>query len=555
MLFLLGSLSSLAFPYGLKLIIDDVLPNKNVSALLTIGGLLFAASLLKVFSNYFSNILFSRLSSSIVSDIRIKLFTHILYQPRSFFDNQKIGDLLQKIDSEIYKIEDVLSGSIIVLINNSILLISLIVVLSWLNIKLFVISIVFIPLLLWITRKLSSKITSSYRAISDNESDLKHFFAERFEKITLIKSLNSYLTEIDVLRGLTKSWIKENILNTKYSSLHSGWTNLLITISLILVLCIGGYQIVIGSLTAGALMAFIQYLNRIYQPALDTVNIYGELLKSKVSLDKIYEILDNPNILQMESHSIKLSEKIHKVIFKDVEFGYNNYPIIKSLSYSFFAGKRYAIVGKTGSGKSTILKLIAKQYTPQKGQILLNSYDLSAISTLSVLEKVGYLSQETYLFNKTVKENILHGLPDAHQRLESIALKYDIKDILSQKSKAVGDNGIQLSGGQRQRINLARFTLRNFDIIIIDEATSALDVQSETKFLQNLFTDYPEAIIIIVTHRLNPIQMVDEVILIDEGRIVTSGDYNEVIKNSLGYNDLFRELKNESLKRYNYETN
>lgn len=312
---------------------------------------------------------FTRTSNRIVADIRKEVFSHLLKVRMDFYSKNKSGELVHKINNEIDKIQHVLTNSIVRFINNSFQIIGLIILLCSLNFKLFAISIIIFPLIIFTTRYFAPKLRKTYEDLSDKQANLTNFFKERFHNIRLIRSANSYQFEVDGLSNNLKRLNEVTDRSSLQSSLSRNISTFLIAMGPVIVFGWGGSMVLMQSLSLGSLVAFLQYLNRLYNPALDLFYLYDDIVRATVSMDQIIKLLDEP---AQELHGLSLSNESHlrNIIFRDVNFSFPGKNVLSNFNVVFERGKKYAIVGGSGSGKSTIVNLICRLYDPQSGYIL-----------------------------------------------------------------------------------------------------------------------------------------------------------------------------------------
>lgn len=521
-LLILTSLASLASPYFLKLIIDDVFPSKDYYYLLQVIFALLAIYILRIVASYFSDIVYANISSKVVADIRKDLFSHLLALPLSFFNKRPVGDIVHRLNYEVDRVQEVLANSIIRFINITFTIIGLVIALCLLNLNLFLVSCLVFPLIFATVALLTPKVRALYEKINQKEGHLQGYFQERISSVMLIKVMNAYGYENKVLDTALSSLIKERVNASKLSSINKNITTFLIAIGPLIVFLWGGKDVLLGFMSLGALVAFIQYLNRLYSPCMDIMNLYNDIIRASVSMDRIFELFNEKKLSDTQGYQA-LEKDIKEIRFENLSFKYEESGeyILKDINMQLQPGLTYGIKGPSGTGKSTLIKLLCQYYSPFSGAVLINGKDLSTINNSEWISRVHLVSQETFIFNGTFRYNINYSKePTSDQELIAACEQSLLMDYISTLPLGLdtnlGERGNLLSGGQRQKVALARLFLNlNHALIILDEATSALDRETEETILRNLIAKKPAScILLIISHRESLFSQVDEVISI-----------------------------------------
>jgi ABC-type multidrug transport system fused ATPase/permease subunit len=296
-------------------------------------------------------------------------------------------------------------------------------------------------------------------------------------------------------------------------------------------------------MTVGSLVAFIQYMNRIFDPFRDLMGLYFDAIRASVSMQRIFDLIE---IVPEDTEGEKNIPMRKDIIFQQVQFRYAQLPILQKFSFTFHYGKKYALVGGSGCGKSTLINLLCRFYEPQKGNISIGNMEIAKINIHVLRRSIALVTQDNQLFHESIVENIRYGkLDGTKEEIEISAIQANIADHIHQLpdefNTLIGDRGASLSGGQQQRIAIARAILKDADVIILDEATSALDSDSEKNILEHLCRLYSEKTMIIISHRLSAIRNMDEIVCMDAGGIVESGSHEDLIIKKGFYWRLFKE--------------
>jgi ABC-type multidrug transport system fused ATPase/permease subunit len=543
LLMILASSGTLVSPYVLKIIIDTVFPAHDYSLLLQVLMVLLGINVLRLGIGYLSDYLFAWIGNHITRDIRMDLFRHLLLLPISFYNKNKTGDLVHRVNSEVNSIQSILTGTVVRLINSSCSIIGLTVMLCVLNWRLFLLSMAVMPFIFVNTRWFQPKIQKNVKESREKDSDILSFLMERFSNIKLIKSYvrqdyeqNKLLKKIEELIGL-------NLKNVRLTATTRNITMLFTMIVPIMIFGVGGKQVMAGTMTVGALVAFIQYMNRIFDPFRDLMGFYFDAIRASVSMQRIFDLMENKPEETEGEKDIPMEEDI---VFRQVYFSYDQLPVLRDFSFTFHHGKKYALVGGSGCGKSTLTALLCRFYEPQKGDIYIGNRKLSKLNIASLRRKIALITQDNQLFHESIAENIRYGkLDSTKEEIEIAAIQVNIAEHIHQLSDKfdtlIGDRGAGLSGGQQQRIAIARAILKDADVIVLDEATSALDSDSEKSILEHLCRLYAEKTVIIISHRLSAIRDMEEIVCLDDGKIIESGTHEELISRKGFYRRLFKE--------------
>lgn len=523
LLLLFTSAASLASPYFLKVIIDEVFPSRDYTFLIRVIVVLTLIYILRILASVASDIIYTKLSSKVVADIRQELFAHLLSLPLSFFGKHPVGDIVHRINNEVDNIQDVLTNSIIRFINTIFSIVGLIVALALLNFKLLLISCMVLPVIFTSVAYFTPRVRKLYQRINGKEGALQAYFQERFSSVLLIKVMNAFTYEYKRLKKDLSALIHDRVNATRLSSVNRNITTFLIAIGPLIVFLWGGKDVLSGVMTLGALVAFIQYQNRLYSPFMDLMYLYNDIVRTTVSMDRIFELFDY-GTGTVTAKGLAVPRPLRDIRFKDVSFRYHedDKEVFKSLNLVLEAGKIYGLKGPSGSGKSTLIKLLCQYYEPTSGLILINGTNLRDLDSSQWISGIHLASQETFLFNESLRYNINYARDEKNDgellhACGQSGLKTFIEGLPDGLDTALGERGNLLSGGQRQRVALARLFLNyNYDIIILDEVTSGLDFETEKLIMQNLIDAKPaDSLLIIISHRPQAFEIADEIIMLN----------------------------------------
>lgn len=540
-LLMISNAAALASPYILKLFIDEVIPDRNIDLLWTLVGSLGILYVLRVGVTFLADYLYTWIGNQVMINMSVSLFDHILRLPLQYFKQNSAGDLVHRIDKEVEQIQRALTGSLISALNNTITVIGLILLMCYLSTTLFFAICLLYPILIVVLKRFEPAINRTINQLRQDQSDMLSYYTERFSNIKLIKGFLAYVHERSILSGklkkLSQSYIGEVVITS--SSKNAGV--FLMSLMPIILLGWGGHQVLVGVLSLGTLIAFLQYANKIHDPFKNMVNLYIDIVNTSVSLERVFSILEQKS--DELDHDLRPIGQLEKIQFKNVSVSIGNQHILKNLSLEFKIGKHYGIAGASGAGKSTLLDVLSKFIAQDSGEVLVNGTNLKEISFYQWMQHLSMHSQNFLLFNGTISENVSYANNNIaeHEKREVLELTELGDRYMAAPQERTGDMGNHLSGGQRQRISLARAMLKRADILIIDEGTSEIDSRTEEKIYSYVLTRSRFKTVIIVSHRLSALKNLDEILFIDSGRVAEQGSLSSLIARRGLFYETFKE--------------
>ncbi len=519
---LFTTITSLVPPYLFKIIIDDILLPKQLEWLVLAISVLAGIMLVKSIVSSVSNYLYAWVSNRIVRDLRIKLFNHLMTVPLNFHNQQNTGDIIFRLNHDVGVIQSVLSASVLRFLHNSLTLIGLIAVLCWMDVDLFLLSMIVVPFFVLNLIYFQPKIKKTVEAIQQKGSDIYSYAIERLNNIQLVQLNNCYGHETSRFRSTLNGLIRSIMRNAFYWISMGTISSGLAALVPVFIMGWGGYQVIQGAMTIGTLVAFLRYTSHLFGPLEDLHDLYMDLVRASVSMNRVFEFLQVPT--QTETHKGQRSFIYqHTIVLRDIHLHFDDKPVLKGVDFELAKGKTYALVGASGSGKTTIANLLCGFYQADKGHILVDGVPLQEISLHDLRQHIGLVSQNIHLFDDTVWENIRYGNFDRKPaEIKRIAYQAGLDGHLDLQGQ-IGEQGVQLSGGQKQRITLARTLLRQAELLILDEAAAAIDSASEQALLAHIRHLYADKTILLISHRISVVREVDEVICIADGKVVEQG--------------------------------
>ena len=475
---------SLAPPYITKIIIDDILPTKQFYPLLVALAVMLSIIGTSLILSFASDYLYAWASNRIVRNIRVELFQHLMNLPLSFHHRQQTGELVFRLNSDVGVIQSVLTLSVLGFLQSVLTLIGLVAVLCWLDVTLFLISIVVVPLFVANLLYFQPKIRKVVESLQQQGAGLSSYAIERFNLVSLIQLSNSDGHETGRFRSALNDLIASVMRNVLYSTSMGAVSSGLVAVTPVFILGWGGYEVMQGVMTVGTLVAFLQYTSRLFGPVQGLHDLYMDLVRGLVSMRRVLELMQLPT--QEATHTGRNPFVYNRTIeFQDVHFRFDDQPVLQGVNLKLVKGKTYALVGASGSGKTTLANMLCAFYTPDQGRILIDGVPLEDIQLREVRSHIGLVSQQVYLFDDTIWNNIRYGNFEREPTdIEKVIEQAGLNGLDVQAT--IGEQGVQLSGGQKQRIALARTLLQPVDLLILDEATAALDAESEAALFRRV---------------------------------------------------------------------
>ncbi|MBU8880604.1 ABC transporter ATP-binding protein/permease [Bacillus sp. FJAT-29790] len=544
----------LLIPLLIKYVIDDIAGNPDLnnadktSSLLTIMGIMIVLFVIvrppiEYYRQYFAQ----WVASKILYDIRDKLFTHIQKLSFKYYANTRAGEVISRVINDVEQTKTfVITGLMNLWLDVATIVIAVIIMLK-MDVTLTIVSLILFPFYAFSVKYFFGNLRKLTRARSQALAEVQGYLHERVQGMAVIKSfaIEDYeQTQFDRQNG---NFLAKAIDHTKWNAKAFAVVNTITDIAPLIVIGYSGYQFIQGDLSMGTMMAFIAYIDRLYNPLRRLVNSSTTMTQSIASMDRVFELIDEEYDIDDSPDAVECKDVKGDIQFKKVSFSYSEEeePVLNNISLDVKKGETIALVGMSGGGKSSLVGLIPRFYDVTDGRILLDGKDIRSFKVRTLRDKIGMVLQDNILFSESVKSNILLGKPgasdaevieaakaaNAHDFIMNLPDGYDTK---------VGERGVKLSGGQKQRVAIARIFIKNPPILIFDEATSALDLESEHLIQEALEHLAKERTTFIVAHRLSTITHADRIILIEHGMITEEGSHEELMKKQGNYYKLFQ---------------
>ena len=533
-------------PWLIKVIIDDVIPTRDVGLLPWVLGGLFMAYGLKNLCNSLRIRFNNRLEQQVVFDLRGQVFSALQRLSIHYFENRSTGEIMSRVTNDTEHVERIFIDGFEGMLTASLTLIGITIILFVVNWKLALLVLVPVPILVVAGVWFTSRVHGYYHDIRKSAADLSAYLQDALSGIRETMGFNRQDYEEERFSGLNRQFSDSNLKAMYLWSVYSPGMIFAGSIGTVLVLWYGSGQVIEGDLKIGELMMFLFYLVLFYTPVNQIHSVNHLLQHALAASERIFEVLDwKPDVLDQPKVHPPASRLDGLVEFSDVSFSYrSDVPVLRDLSIRISPGEQIALVGPSGAGKSTMMKLLMRFYDVRAGGITLDGYDIRELSLSYLREQIGYVQQEAFLFNGTVKENIIYGDFEASQSdIEAVAKAARAHDFIEELPEGydtwLGERGVKLSVGQKQRLSIARVLLKNPPIVILDEATSNVDTETEGKIREALENLTRGRTTFIIAHRLSTLQRVDRILVLSRGVIVETGEHTELLDQGGLYSELY----------------
>ncbi len=545
-LIILRSAASLALPAATRMVLDDIVPNGDVDLLKQVILGIALAIMVQAGSSFALTRLLSVHAQKYIAELRVKVQKQILSLPINYFDSTKSGSLVSRIMTDVEGVRNIIGTGLVQIIGGSITSIAVLIILIYTNAKLT--AFVLIPVVIFglIAMKAFGYIRPIFRKRGQLNAEVTGRLTETLNGIRVIKGFGAEEQEIKTFeKGVNNLYNNVKKTLTATALVTSSATFLLAGVASTGILGIGGYYIIQGTMENGELVSFIFYLALMIAPIVQMSNIGSQITEAFAGLDRTEEIMMTAAEDEDPNRNLELKDINGDIIFDNVSFAYEEgIDVLKNISFEAPRGSVTALVGTSGSGKSTIAGLAATFLNPGKGQITLDGTDLSTVKLRSYRKHLGVVLQDDFLFEGTIRDNILFPRPNASEEdlLKAVKAAYvnEFTDRFEEGlNTLIGERGVKLSGGQRQRIAIARAVLANPKILILDEATSNLDTESETFIQKSLSALMEGRTTFVIAHRLSTIRQADQILVIEEGKIAERGTHDELIAKEGRYYQLY----------------
>jgi ABC-type multidrug transport system fused ATPase/permease subunit len=544
-LILVNRLSGLVLPASIGYLVDDVLGQGDFSLLYWLLGGLLAATAVQAGSAYVLTILLSVEAQHLIAQLRSQVQRHVLTLPVRFFDSMKAGELVSRIMNDVEGVRNLVGTGLVQLVGGTFTAIVAFAFLARIDIGMTLLVLVPLGLLAVVSTRAFQTLRPAFRARGEIRATVDGRLTEALGGIRVIKGFHAIEKEGEIFEaGVLR--IYENVKQTLTTTATvSSLGTFFIGSASVLIMGYGGRQILQGSLTVGDLVQFTVFMAFLISPIVQMANIGTQMTEAFAGLDRTAEVLGWPSEDDDPRRTETMPKVEGQVVFEDVNFAYEeDEPVLKGITFEAEPGTVIALVGSSGSGKSTLAGLAATFLTPDSGRVLMDGVDLATIKLASYRSQLGLVLQDDFLFDGTIRENLLFAKAGATEiQLQDAAEKAYVTEFtdrfLEGLDTVIGERGVKLSGGQRQRVTIARALLSDPRVLLLDEATSSLDTESEALIQKSLSGLLQDRTTFVIAHRLSTIQRADLILVIEDGEIVERGRHDELLASEGRYHQLY----------------
>jgi ABC-type multidrug transport system fused ATPase/permease subunit len=547
---LVETVMTLASPWPLKIVLDSVLDARpvpdswrwltgaqpdqmlllNVAAIVTV-----VVALLQAGSAYVAAYCTVSLGQWIAHDLRQSVYGHLQRLSMAYYDRQQTGPLISTITDDINAVQEFVSTSLLDLVIDTLTVAGMLAVMFALNWRFTLVAVAVTPLLALFVVRLRGEVRAATHAVRQRQSEIVSIVQEGLGAIRVVKAFAQGAFERQRLEAKSRESVEAALYARRVRSLLGPVVTGLTALGTAAVLWFGAREVLAGAMTAGALVIFLNYLGRLFRPIQAVARASTNIAQAAVGLERVRTVLDADDRLPRAASPLRIDRARGRVEFRDVTFGYDPArPVLLDVSFAAEPGQLIALVGRSGSGKSSLVGLIPRFYDPTSGVVSIDGADIRQIAIRSLRRQIGFVLQDTQLFHAPVWQNIAYGRLDATRdeivAAAELAQAHDFIEALPEGyDTVVGEGGLRLSGGQRQRIGIARAMVRDAPILIMDEPTSGLDTEAERLVFDGLARLRAGRTTFVIAHRLATIRHADQILVLDAGRIVERGTHDELM--------------------------
>lgn len=524
-----------AAAYLVKPAMDDIFLDRNEGMLILIPLAVIALYLLKGLCNYGQTVLMSHIGFRIVTDLRNDLYRHILRQPLSFFTKHPTGILISRVTNDVTYLQGAVSEAVTSLLKDSFTLVGLVFVIFWRDWKLAIIASLVFPLAVWPIAQFGRRMRRIAAESQVSMGDLISLLQETITGNRIVKAFGMEEHENRRFARENERQFRLTMKSVTVRAISSPLMEFLGGLGIAAIIFWGGYQVIEGTSTPGTFFSFLAALLMLYEPVKRLTNVNNTIQQGLAGAERIFQVLDTEPGIRNRPGAAELPPIREGISIEGVTFRYEEDPVLRDVSLKIRAGEAVAFVGMSGGGKTTLVNLIPRFYDVSEGRVAIDGTDIRDVTLESLRAQIGIVTQQTILFNDTVRGNIAYG--DVRRSDEDVvraAMAANAHDFIQRLPQGydtvIGEQGVKLSGGERQRISIARALLKDAPILILDEATSSLDTESEIEVQDALEKLMRGRTTLVIAHRLSTIRNADRIVALVDGRIVEEGTHESLLE-------------------------
>jgi ATP-binding cassette subfamily B protein/subfamily B ATP-binding cassette protein MsbA len=548
LLMILVTAAAVAGPYFVKLAIDEGIGKNDAAALKNIVLMYLVVSGVQLVTNFFRVRIMSRVGQHVLYDVRLAMFDHLQKLSLSFYNRYSVGRVITRVINDVGTLREFITWAVLAIVRNLLGLVGTLIVMLALNLKLSLLTFAVLPLMVWATVAFRRAARGNYRKVRAAVSWTNSVLAENVNGVRVVQAFSRQEKNYSNFSGYVNKYYLETSLDAaRVASMFTPVVDVLGAIATAVVVYIGGRYVLDENIKTGVLIAFVLYIDRFFDPIRDMSRRFDTLQSTMAGGERILELLHTPVEVRDAEDAKEMEPITGEVRFEKVQFHYSDDPalVLDGIDLHVDAGQTVALVGETGAGKTTIVKLLTRFHDPTSGCVRVDGVDLRTVTQQSLRRQMGMVLQDPFLFNGSVKENILFGRLDAGDNeviraAQAVGAHDFIMSLRNGYKTEVEEGGATLSVGQRQLISFARALLADPRILILDEATSSVDTQTEQIIQRALATLLNGRTSFVIAHRLSTIRSADTIVVIHDGKIVEQGTHPELLANQGMYFELYR---------------
>lgn len=556
-LVLAGSAVTMVNPYISGIIVDSVILDGKVEILTRLLLIMVGATLFRAIVRYSFQMIFEYVSQSVLYKVRVEVYSRVQKLDFNFFDKTPTGDIMARMTGDTETIRHFVAWVIYNIVENAAVFIFAITMLFTINVKFALLLLAVAPFTAFFTYKLAKEVKPTFFAIREQFSKLNSVVQQNISGNRVVKAFAKEDYEIEKFEKENREFRQKNIESANIWQKYLPVIESLAGVLSVIMILVGGIMVIRGHLTLGALVTFNSYIWALNNPMRMSGWLINDVQRFAASAEKVLALIQTES--QIKNSDNFIERKVQgKVEFRNVSFSYGEEQVLDSINLTVMPGQTIAVIGPTGSGKSTLANLICRFYDCTEGELLIDDVNIRDMSIRKLRESIGVAMQDIFLFSDTIEGNIAYGVPDASMAkimwAASTAGANDfIRNMPEGYDTIVGERGVGLSGGQKQRIALARALLKNPSILILDDTTSSVDMETEHAIHSMLKSVYKDKTSFIIAHRISSVKHADQILVLDNGRVVEQGKHDELLKKKGYYYSVFVNQFGDFDNVYNLE--